>query len=119
MYRSHAGDMGPVSQVAGCRQRVALPPLLQWLARERNWVWTRGSVSRRAGDYVGSPFSLEQRLCPSLLKTSRKVATYGDRPQEAYAGRTWTGVESVRVVLVRFPPAGCTSIRIAATLGYE
>jgi hypothetical protein len=48
--------MGPVSLVAGCRQRVALPPLLQWLAQERNWVWTRGSVSRHARDCVGSPF---------------------------------------------------------------
>jgi hypothetical protein len=25
-YRSHADDMSPVSLVAGCRQRVALPP---------------------------------------------------------------------------------------------
>jgi hypothetical protein len=48
-----------------------------------------------------------------------KVATYGDHPQEVYAGRTWTGVGSIRVVLVRFSPAGCTSIRIAVTLGYE
>jgi hypothetical protein len=31
-------------------------------------------------------------------------------PQEAYVGRTWTGVGSVRVVLVGFSPAGCTSI---------
>jgi hypothetical protein len=50
---------------------------------------------------------------------SWKVATYGDRLQEAYAGRTWTDVESVRVMLVGFSPTGCTSIRIAATLGYE
>jgi hypothetical protein len=50
---------------------------------------------------------------------SRKVATYGDRPQEAYAGHTWTGVGSVRVVLVRFSPVGCTSIQIAATLRYD
>jgi hypothetical protein len=118
-YRSHAGDMGPVSLVAGHRQRVALPQLLQWLARERNWVCTHGSVSRRVGDCVRSPFSQEQRLCSSLLKTSQKVTTYGDPPQEAYAGRMWTGVESVRVVLVRFPPVGCTSIRIVVTLGYE
>jgi hypothetical protein len=40
-------------------------------------------------------------------------------PQEAYTGRTWTGVGNVRVVLVGFSPAGCTSIRIAVTLGYE
>jgi hypothetical protein len=50
---------------------------------------------------------------------SWKVATYRDRPQEAYAGRTWTGVGSVRVMLVRFSPTGCTSIRITASLGYE
>jgi hypothetical protein len=50
---------------------------------------------------------------------SWKVATYGDCPQEAYTGRTWTGVGSVRVVLVGFSPAGCISIRITVTLGYE
>jgi hypothetical protein len=50
---------------------------------------------------------------------SWKVATYGDRPQEAYAGRMWTGVGSVRVVLVEFSPVGCTSIRIITTLIYE
>jgi hypothetical protein len=49
----------------------------------------------------------------------RKVAAYEDRPQEAYVGRTWTGMGSVRVVLVGFSPAGCTSIRITATLEYE
>jgi hypothetical protein len=43
----------------------------------------------------------------------------GDCPQEAYVGCTWTDVGSVRVVLVRFPPTVCTSIRIAATLRYE
>jgi hypothetical protein len=55
-YRSHAGDMGPVSLVVWRQQRVALPPLLQWLAQERNWVRTRGSVNRRVVDYIGSPF---------------------------------------------------------------
>jgi hypothetical protein len=50
---------------------------------------------------------------------SRKVAMYGDRPQEAYVGRTWTGVGSVRVMLVGFFPTWCTSIRITATLRYE
>jgi hypothetical protein len=31
----------------------------------------------------------------------------------------WTGVRSIRDVLVGFSPVGCTSIRIGATLGYE
>jgi hypothetical protein len=49
----------------------------------------------------------------------QKVATYGDHPQEADTGHTWIGVGSVRGVLVGFSHVGCTSIRIAATLGYE
>jgi hypothetical protein len=36
----------------------------------RNWVWTRGSVSRRAIDCVRSPLSREQWLCPSLITTT-------------------------------------------------
>jgi hypothetical protein len=75
-YRSHVSDMGPVSLIACHQQRVALLPLLQWLARERNWVRTRGSVSHRVVDYVGSSFSREQWLCPPLLLTSWKVAMH-------------------------------------------
>jgi hypothetical protein len=119
MYRSHASDMGPVNLVVGHRQELGLRPLLYWLARERSWIRIRGSVSRRAMDCVGIPFSREQWDLSKSVNGSQKVATYGDRPQEAYAGRTWTGVGSVRVMLVGFSPAGCTSIRIAVTLGYE
>jgi hypothetical protein len=111
--------MGPVNLVVGHRQELGLCPLLHWLVRERSWVQTHGSVSRRAVDCVGSPFSQEQWNLSKSVGASRKVATYGDHPQEAYAGRTWTGVESVRVVLVEFSPTGCTSIRIVVTLGYE
>jgi hypothetical protein len=52
--------MGPVSLVVYRQLGVALPPLLQWLARERKWVRTHGSVSRWAVGCVGSPFSQEQ-----------------------------------------------------------
>jgi hypothetical protein len=61
------------------------------------------------------PISREEWLYPSLLMTSQKVATYGDYPQEEYAGCMWTDVGNVRAMLVGFSPAGCTSIRIAAT----
>jgi hypothetical protein len=60
MYQSHAGDMGPVNLVVGHRQELGLRPLLHWLAQERSWVWTHGSVSRRAVDCVGRLFSREQ-----------------------------------------------------------
>jgi hypothetical protein len=42
-------------------------------------------------------------ICPTQLMTTRKVGMYMDYPQEAYAGRTWTGVESVHVMLIGFP----------------
>jgi hypothetical protein len=111
--------MGPVNLVVGHRQELGLRPLLHWLVRERSWVRTRRSVNRRAVDCVGSLFSREQWDLSKSVSASRKVATYGDHPQEAYAGRTWTGVRSVCVVLVGFSPAGCTSIQIVVTLGYE
>jgi hypothetical protein len=60
MYRSHAGDMGPVSLVAHHRQKLGLSLLLHWLAWERNYVRTHGLVSRHAEDCVRSPFSQEQ-----------------------------------------------------------
>jgi hypothetical protein len=79
MYRSHAGDMGPVNQVVGHRQELGLRPVLYWLVRERSWVRTCGSVSRRAVDCVESHFSREQWDLSKSVGTSRKVATYGDR----------------------------------------
>jgi hypothetical protein len=119
IYRSHAGDIGLVNIVVGRQQELGLRPLLHWLARERSWVWTRGSVSRRVVDCVGSIFSQELWDLSKSVGVSWKVAMYGDRLQKAYTGHTWTGVGSVHVVLVRFSPAGCTSIRITATLWYE
>jgi hypothetical protein len=98
--------MGLVNLVVGHRQELGLRPLFHWLVRERSWIRTRGSVSRRDVDCVGSPFSWEQWDLSKSVGASRKVATYGDRPQEAYAGRTWTGVGSVRVVSVGFPLQG-------------
>jgi hypothetical protein len=41
------------------------------------------------------------------------------RTGTAYRKRTWTGMESVRVMCTRFFPARCTSIQIIVTLGYE
>jgi hypothetical protein len=118
-YWSHAGDIGLVNRVVGHRQELGLCPLLQWLHGERSWVRTRGSVSRRAVDCVGNSFSREQWDMSKSVGASRKVATCEDHSLEAYTGHTWTGVESVRVVLVGFSPTGCTSIRIATTLRYE
>jgi hypothetical protein len=59
-YRSQIGDMGSVSLVVCHRQKIGLILLLHWLAWERNWVQTRGSVGQHAVDCVRSPFSQEQ-----------------------------------------------------------
>jgi hypothetical protein len=80
MYRSHTGDMGPVNLVVGHRQELSLCPLLHWLARERSWVQTHGSVSRRDVDCIGSPFSREQWDLSKSVGASQKVATYEDCP---------------------------------------
>jgi hypothetical protein len=52
--------MASVNLVVGHHQELGLRPLLHWLVRERSWVWTRGLVSRRVVDCVGSLFSQEQ-----------------------------------------------------------
>jgi hypothetical protein len=118
MYRSQTRDMGPVSLVACHQQRVALPLLLQCLSWERNWVWTHRSVSRRAVDYVGSPFSREQWLCPSMLMTSWKVAMCW--PHEIRIVWKHTRTEhGMRVACWSGFPCRCTSLWIATTLGYD
>jgi hypothetical protein len=117
-YRSHISDMGPVNLVA-CHQHVlGLSALLQWLCWERNRGGSREPLSW-AERWSREHFFSGAVYPSNPVDDSRKVATYRDHPQEAYTGRTWTDVESIHVVLVGFSPAGCTSIRIAATLGYE
>jgi hypothetical protein len=88
-YWSHVGDMSPVSLVAVVNRCLALPPLLHWLARERNWVWTCGSVSRRVVDCVGSPFSREQWSCSTMLMTSWMVAICGPHDICMVLDHTW------------------------------
>jgi hypothetical protein len=110
--------MDPVSLVV-CRQHViGLSALLQWLCWERNWGGSHEPLSR-AKRWSREHFFSGAVHPSNPVDDSQKVATYEDHPQEAYTGHTWTGVESVRVVLVGFSPTECTSIQIAATLGYK
>jgi hypothetical protein len=83
-----------------------------WLRRETGY-----GPADRSASVVGIVLGA---VTPSnSVGDSWKVATYGDRPQEAYAGRTWAGTGSIHVVLVGFFPAECTSIQITVTLRYE
>jgi hypothetical protein len=111
--------MGPISLVVCCRQMLGFAPTTSLVGSgEKLGTDPRIGQPTCCGLYQ-SPFSREQWPCSTLLATVRKVATYVDCPQEACAGRTWTGVGSVCVVLVGFSPVWCTSIRIDTTLRYE
>jgi hypothetical protein len=77
---------------------VWLSPLLHWLARERNWVRTRGSVSRRAGDCVGSPFlgsSDSVQLCRRLVEGCHVRGPPAGSVRWAYVD--WCGKRTYRV----------------------
>jgi hypothetical protein len=86
----YAGDIGPVILVVGHQQELGLRPLCHWLAQERNWVWTRGSVGRRAVDYVGSTFSREQWDLSKYVGVSQKVAICEPRKILMILDYTWT-----------------------------
>jgi hypothetical protein len=118
MYRSDAGDMGPVSLVVCHQQVLGLSALHQWLCWQRNWDSSHRPLSR-AERWCREHFFSGAVHLSNHVDDSWRVATYGYRPQEAYIGHTWTGMGSVRTVLVGFSPAECTSIRITATLEYE
>jgi hypothetical protein len=108
-YRSHVGDLGLVNLVACHRQMFGFHYCFNGcFGRETGWQ-TCGSLSR-AGGCVQRPFS-QELYCPSnAVDGLWKVAMYVDCPQEACAGRTWTGVGSVSVVCIGCSPAWYTSI---------
>jgi hypothetical protein len=88
-----------------------------WLGREAGYGPTDRSAARCG--LCREPFFSGAVGLLNSVDDSWKVATYGDYPQEAYVGRTWTSVGSVCVVLIMIFPAGCTLIQITATLIYE
>jgi hypothetical protein len=60
-------------------------------------------------------FLKSSRVRPMLLMASERLPGTWTGHRKC----TWTGVRSVRVVYIRFSPAGCISIRIVVTLRYE
>jgi hypothetical protein len=117
-YRSHAGDVGPVSLVACHQQVFGLSALLQWLCWERNWGRSRGLLNRAKGwsrehFFLGAvhPFN----PVDDLVKGWCIWTTWNAYGRGSYADRAWKACD----VLIGFSPAGCTLIRIVATLEYE
>jgi hypothetical protein len=89
--------MGPVNLVICCRQMLTFITTSMTILGEK---LGGGPVDHSAGLRVvsGDFFLGSSRIRPTLLVACESLA------------RTWTGVGSVRVVLIRFSPAGCTSI---------
>jgi hypothetical protein len=92
MYKSHVGIYGSNKPSSWLPIDAWIcPPLIHWLAFERNLVCTHGSVSRRAVDYVRSPFSREQWPYSTLLMIVQKIAMCG--PHETYMIDGYTRTE--------------------------
>jgi hypothetical protein len=106
-HRSHAGDMGPINLVACCCWMFGFLHCFNgWLGRETGY----GPADRSAG-VLGIVSGALFLGCSDSVQLCRRLVE-GCHVWGPPAG-------SVRVVLVGFSPAGCTLIRIAATLGYE
>jgi hypothetical protein len=67
---------------------------------------------------LGALFLRSSRVRPTLLGQCERLPRTRTVLRKHKWCR-WTGAESVHVVCIRFSLVGCTSIRIAATLGYE
>jgi hypothetical protein len=118
-YRSHDGDMGLISLVVCRRQMLGFALTDSRLARERNWVRTCRSVSRRAVDCVRSPFSWEQWSYSTLSMTRERLSHTGTTRRKHTSGVHGLTWEAYVSYWSSFFPAGCTSIQIATTLRYE
>jgi hypothetical protein len=97
---------------------VWLSPLLHWLARERNWYELAdrlaGVLRIMSGAlFLGSSDSVQS--CRWLVECCHIRGPPVGSVRWVYVD--WRGKRMCRVGWVS--PAGCTSIRIAATLGYE
>jgi hypothetical protein len=118
-YWSHIGVMSPVSLVACYQQRVTLSPLLQWLPWGEK-LDTDPRIGQPSCCGLGQePFFSGIVALSITIDDFMKCCymwtawdTYGRGP---YVDQAW----KVCDVLVRFAPAGCTSIQITTTLGYE
>jgi hypothetical protein len=118
MYRSHVGDMGPVSLVAGCSQNLVFSPcFIGYYGREAGYGpadWSAGVMWVGFGALLlGSSGSIQ--ICLWLRKRLLCI----DRVKYIWSGTMRRlGVGCVWHV-ARVSPTGCTLIRITVTLGYE
>jgi hypothetical protein len=116
-YRSYAGDMSTISLIVCCQLMFGLSALLLWLCWKRNWGESHGPLSR-AERWSREHFFSGAVHPSNPVDNSQKVTIYGPREICMVKSHTQTEREK-RVTVVGFFTAGCTSIRIIATLGYE
>jgi hypothetical protein len=118
-YRSHAGYMDPVSLVICCRQKLDLRLLLHWLR-----VGEKLDGDLQIGQPTGWGCSLKffflrsSEIHPNLSITHERLLCV-DRVRYIWSGIIRGLSVGCTLLVGRVCTAGCTSIRIAATLGYE
>jgi hypothetical protein len=119
MYRSYADVYGSSKTSSHRQQMLGFAPTSSMVGSgEKLGTDPRIDQSTCYG-LCQEPFSRKQWPYSPLSMTREWLPRTGGCPQETYAGRTWTGVGSIRVMLIGFSLAGCISIRITATLRYE
>ena len=119
-YRSHAGDMGPVSRGSllanGC---LAYAYCFNGCHGRETEVGPADRSAGVLGIVSGALFLGSSRIRPTLLGQCKRLS-YADGVREAYGRVSYADQSRGNVCRVDWvSPAGCTSIRIAATLGYE
>jgi hypothetical protein len=67
----------------------------------------------------GALFLRSSGIRPNLSMTHERLPRMGTAHMKRMSGVRGPGMRSIRVMLIRFYPAGCTSIQIAVTLGCE
>jgi hypothetical protein len=119
MYRSHTGVYGP-----------SKPNSLPSIEGGFTLTASMANLGEKLGTdpWIGQPtyyrscrepfFSRAMALSIVVVDFVKGHHVRG-QPAWSVCGCMWTGARSVRAVLIGFSTAGCTSIWIAATLGYE
>jgi hypothetical protein len=109
--------MGSVSIVACCWQICSFLHCFYGCEGERNWMGTHRSISQRASDVVVNSFFSRVVMSNSVddfMKFCYTWTMWDIYGRWSYTDWAWKAC----VVLVKIFPAGCTLIRIIATLRY-
>jgi hypothetical protein len=105
MYRSHTGDICPISLVTYRQHTLGLSTPLQWLCWKRNWGGSRGPLNR-AERWSWEHFFLRAVHLSNPIDNSWKVSIGGPREIRMIEGHTWTECRKRVACWSNFPLQG-------------